>query len=62
VSDTHQGCKPVDDAFDDLYELEVVECLKCGFHLGLDATYLSHKSLMMPCPSCGEPLLIPEIE
>ena len=59
MSQSHQGCKPVDDA---IYELEVVECLKCGFHLGLDATYLSHKSLMMPCPCCGEPLLISEIE
>jgi len=61
MSESHQGCKPVNDPTK--YELEVVECLKCGFHMGLDATYLEQKGgLMLPCPSCGEPLLIPAIE
>lgn len=61
MSQSHQGCKPVDNPTK--YELEVVECLNCGFHLGIDATYLEHRtSILMPCPSCGTALLIPEIE
>jgi len=36
------------------YSLEVVEC-ECGFHMGLDATYLSQVGdISIKCPSCGE--------
>lgn len=35
------------------YQLEVLEC-DCGFHLGLDATYLDQvDDIRLPCPSCG---------
>jgi hypothetical protein len=35
------------------YDLEVIEC-DCGFHLGLDATYLDQVGdFEIPCPSCG---------
>ena len=34
------------------YELEVVEC-DCGFHIGLDATYLVQVGdCTVTCPSC----------
>jgi hypothetical protein len=37
------------------YELEVHECLACGFHTGLDATYLDQVgSLTVRCPGCGK--------
>lgn len=38
----------------DKVELEVVEC-KCGFHLGIDATYLDQVGVVsIQCPSCPE--------
>jgi len=34
--------------------LEVVEC-DCGFHLGIDATYLEQvNGVDIKCPSCGK--------
>lgn len=34
-------------------QLEVFEC-DCGFHIGLDFTYLDQvENISMPCPSCG---------
>ena len=34
--------------------LDVVEC-KCGFHLGIDTTYLDQvDGVDIKCPSCGE--------
>ena len=38
----------------DNYTLEVYEC-ECGFHLGIDATYLEQvkDTVEMECPSCG---------
>ena len=37
----------------DQVQLEVVEC-DCGFHLGLDATYLVQvDDIELHCPSCG---------
>lgn len=34
------------------YELEVIEC-DCGFHIGLDATYLLQvDDIQIACPSC----------
>ena len=35
------------------YALDVYEC-DCGFHIGLDATYLDQvKDIDIPCPNCG---------
>jgi len=40
------------------YTLEVVEC-GCGFHLGIDATYLEQvDGIGIKCPSCGEMISI----
>jgi len=40
----------------DKFSLEVFEC-SCGFHLGLDFTYLDQcGDLKVPCPNCGEEL------
>lgn len=38
----------------DKVELEVYEC-DCGFHLGIDATYLEQVSdcVKIKCPACG---------
>jgi len=37
------------------YELEVHECLGCGFHTGVDATYLDQvDTATVHCPGCGE--------
>ena len=37
----------------DQVSLEVVECV-CGFHLGIDATYLEQVGdVKVTCPSCG---------
>lgn len=46
----------------DKYELEVVECVKCGFHLGIDASFLRSNSVQVPCPSCGQMLIIAQEE
>lgn len=35
-------------------QLDIFEC-KCGFHLGLDATYLDQiGNIALLCPSCSE--------
>ncbi len=35
------------------YALEVIEC-DCGFHLGIDATYLDQVGdFKINCPACG---------
>jgi DNA-directed RNA polymerase subunit RPC12/RpoP len=40
------------------YTLEVIEC-DCGFHIGLDATYLSQVGdINIKCPSCGETISV----
>ncbi len=37
----------------EVVSLEVIEC-NCGFHIGLDATYLDQvDDIEIPCPSCG---------
>ena len=37
----------------DKYELVVLECRKCGFHIGLDASYLEQvRAISLDCPSC----------
>jgi hypothetical protein len=51
----HRNCKVVTEG----YEIEVVECV-CGFHMGIDATYLDKvDGVSTPCPSCGITLVIP---
>jgi len=38
------------------YSLEVYEC-KCGFHIGLDTSFIEQVSdIKIKCPSCGEKL------
>lgn len=45
--------KCIDCISNELYELEIYEC-SCGFHIGLDATYLDQCGpIKTPCPSCG---------
>jgi hypothetical protein len=45
--------KRLKPAFGDGYELDVLEC-GCGFHIGLDITYLDQVGeILMACPSCG---------
>lgn len=51
------GCKSVEACKCDL---DLVECMGCGFHLGIDATYLLQVgSVEMRCPVCGNQLTIP---
>lgn len=36
------------------YELEVFECVECGYHFGIDGSYLTQVgSVSHICPSCG---------
>ena len=45
--------KRLDSVENDKVQLEVIEC-ECGFHLGLDATYLDQVAdIVMHCPACG---------
>lgn len=38
----------------DRYELEVFECIKCGYHFGIDGSFLQQEGQVeQPCPSCG---------
>ena len=40
------------------YSLEVYEC-DCGFHIGLDATYLDQVGdIDIICPSCGNKISV----
>lgn len=40
------------------YTLEVIEC-DCGFHIGLDATYLDQvDGIDIQCPNCGETISV----
>lgn len=37
-------------------QLEVIEC-DCGYHMGIDATYLDQvEDFIFKCPSCGKQL------
>lgn len=47
--------KRVCDVQNEKVSLEVYEC-QCGFHLGIDATYLDQveSKLEVICPSCGD--------
>lgn len=40
------------------YSFEVIEC-ECGFHIGLDATYLDQVAdIDIKCPACGETISV----
>lgn len=48
--------KYIGDVETDDVILEVYEC-ECGFHLGIDATYLEQVTpVKIKCPSCGGPI------
>ena len=48
----------IDDVVALDYELEVFEC-GCGFHLGLDASYLDQVGdIVIQCPACNESAVI----
>lgn len=54
-----RGCKELTDP--DVYELVVVECDGCSFHLGVDASWLAQtyeKGLEMKCPCCNQEIFI----
>ena len=56
--------KRLDSVSNGKVELEVVEC-DCGFHLGIDATYLDQVGdFVINCPNCTKEIsteiLIPE--
>ena len=45
--------KRMNDVETEEFSLEVIEC-DCGFHIGLDATYLFQvNEIEINCPSCG---------
>ena len=42
-------------------QLEIVEC-DCGFHLGLDYTYIDQvEDIHIKCPSCGKLIKTEEV-
>ena len=47
--------KYIEDVSGELSSLEVYECM-CGFHIGLDSSFLDQVSddISVECPSCGE--------
>lgn len=55
--------KVLDSPQGHLYELLIIEC-QCGFHIGLDSTYLDQVGeITLPCPACKIDIstyLIPE--
>jgi hypothetical protein len=45
-------CKFIESVSTDRVELEVYEC-ECGFHIGIDASYLDQVGdVKIVCPSC----------
>ena len=51
------NCKEITEG----YELSVFECDECGFHLGLDGSWLNqtYESVVyLTCPCCNIPLSI----
>ena len=49
------NCKEITEG----YELTVVECCGCGFHLGVDLSYLEQVgSVKTKCPGCALDLTI----
>lgn len=56
-----QGCHEITEG----YELSVFECDSCGFHIGIDASWLEQtyeKGLEMKCPCCNNELFIEAAE
>ena len=56
-----KGCTEITEG----YELTVVECDSCGFHLGIDASWLEQTTqpgLEMKCPECRSDLFIEAAE
>ena len=54
--------KHIGDVENDKFSLEVVEC-ECGFHLGVDTSYLEQVgSVEIICPSCKKTIKIEEYE
>ncbi len=52
--------KNIGEASSDVFLLDVFEC-ECGFHVGLDATYLEQVGqINMDCPACHEVIHIEE--
>ncbi len=46
----------IENLSSDTVELEVYEC-SCGFHIGIDSTYLEQvNDVTIECPSCKETL------
>ena len=53
--------KRLDSIETDKVQLEVVEC-DCGYHMGIDATYLDQKGdFVTRCPSCNRAIVTSEI-
>lgn len=57
--------KYIGDASNDICQLECYECHKCGFHIGIDSTYIDQvlvdPEFEFECPNCHEKLVIREI-
>jgi hypothetical protein len=54
-----KGCREI---LSEIADLCVVECARCGFHLGVDTTYLRCHAIVTSCPACKHELTIEEIE
>ena len=56
--------KQLKSAESNKYSLEVVEC-DCGFHLGIDSTWLEQSSnsagFELPCPACNSPIPVDQL-
>ena len=58
ATDSGYNAYDIGDVETDRFVLEVYECV-CGFHLGVDATYLEQvDAIIIVCPSCEEVLTI----
>lgn len=58
-----RGCKEIENIETDKVSLTVVEC-NCGFHLGVDGTWLTtthEKGLTFVCPACSNEMYIEAI-
>lgn len=51
-------CKFIESVETEIISLEVYECV-CGFHIGVDATYLEQvDGVKIKCPSFGEKIIV----
>lgn len=54
--------KIIGDCETEKFSLEVIEC-GCGFHLGLDTTYLDQVGpIKTTCPACKKKIFVKEFE